>query len=90
MAFNAEVIIALGGEPALPVSTFQNALGQRDRGRNARSLHFFRSPLGVGGDVGLSRGKGSLGAGGAPFGRQTEFAPKSSIELRRKANVLMG
>ena len=68
VAFDAEVVIPLRGQTAPPVSTFQNSLGQRDRGRNARSLHFFRSPLGVGGDVGFARGKGSLGAGGLLLG----------------------
>jgi len=55
VAFNAEVIIAFGREPTLPISTFQNALCQRDRSGHARALHFFSRHFFVGRYVDLSR-----------------------------------
>ncbi len=90
VAFDAEVVISLRGQTALPVSTLQNSLGQCDRGRNARPLHFLHRPLGVGRDVGFAWGKYRLCAGGGFLGPnriRTQQKHRTKEESKRSHGI---
>ena len=55
MAFDAEMVVALGGEFGLAVTGLEQALGKGNAGRNAAALHFADGDGGVGVNISALR-----------------------------------